>query len=280
MSEDRADERPSPTSREPRGTLSRLVFRMASQLLGGAVETTAEPEGWDEAQQDTFVPEPAPAQPAVDAAQVLAEARAGFQLMLERLDQLEQQVGRQPLAAEDTAASQELEDQKRTLGEAFERTGNILRQLGVYVERLSEEAAGLRLVESRLEDRLDELTGMLREARLPLDREPAPGPVAPEEPRFWPDDHAVGIVLAAVPGFQGLMDAQRALDGLPAAEGASVVGYKNGEASLEVTLREPVSARQIVEGLRVATGHQFLIEEARPEAQRLRLRFVDGEGRG
>ena len=28
-----------------------------------------------------------------------------------------------------------------------------------------------------------------------------------------------------------------------------------------------------------ATGQQVVIEEARPEAQRLRLRFVDGEGR-
>ncbi len=71
------------------------------------------------------------------------------------------------------------------------------------------------------------------------------------------------------------MDTQRALTGLPETDNASVVAFKNGEASLEVTLNAPVSARQIVDGVRDATGEQLVIEESRPEDSRLRLRFVD-----
>lgn len=110
-------------------------------------------------------------------------------------------------------------------------------------------------------------------------QEPArePKPVAPEETQFHPADRPVAIVLAAVPGFRGLMDAERALSGLAAAEGASVVGYNKGEASMELTLRAPLSPREILDALRASTGHQVLIEEARPEA--LRLRFIESPGR-
>ena len=51
-----------------------------------------------------------------------------------------------------------------------------------------------------------------------------------------------------------------------------------GEAALEVVLNAPVTARQIVDGVRNVTGEQLVIEESRPEAARLRLRFVDRQG--
>jgi hypothetical protein len=95
-----------------------------------------------------------------------------------------------------------------------------------------------------------------------------------EEPSFAPGG-AVGIVLAAVPGFQGLMDVQRALSALPETEAATVIAFKDGEASLEVTLRSAITARRLVEGLQQATGHPLLIEDVRPEASKLRLRFVE-----
>ena len=43
---------------------------------------------------------------------------------------------------------------------------------------------------------------------------------------------------------------------------------------LKAMLREPLTARRILEGLRSA-GHRVLIEESRPEANRLRLRFSE-----
>jgi hypothetical protein len=177
---------------------------------------------------------------------------------------------------------QELTDLKRALREVVQRLEDALDHLGIEAQRLSDEASRLTLVADRLEARLNALPRLLRGDRVPPEPEPTSelGPAVAQEPQFRPGDQGVGIVIAAVPGFQGLMDVQRALSGLPSVEGASVSGYRNGEASLEVVLRAPVTARQIVDGLKESTGHQLLIEEARPEALRLRLRFIDQEGRG
>ena len=56
------------------------------------------------------------------------------------------------------------------------------------------------------------------------------------------------MIVNAVPGFQELMDMQRGLSDLAAVEGASVSSYRNGEASLELTLNAPVTAREIIDG--------------------------------
>lgn len=184
--------------------------------------------------------------------------------MASMLGRMEERTGR---SAPAEMRQQEFGDPAQALRGICHRLEDILAALGMEAERLADETSHLALVADRLEERPDE-----------QEPAPEPEPVAPQEPQFRPGGQAVGIVLAAVPGFQGLMDVQRALSGLPAAEGASVVGYENGEASLQVVLRAPVSARQIVERLRESTGHQLLIEEARPEAMRLRLRFTGRDG--
>ena len=101
----------------------------------------------------------------------------------------------------------------------------------------------------------------------------------PTEPQFRPSDQGINVVISNVPGFQGLMDVQRALESLPEVEKASVLNFRNDEASLQLVLRSPTTARQLVDALAQAPGAELLIEESRPEAQRLRLRFVEGEGR-
>lgn len=169
----------------------------------------------------------------------------------------------------------ELAELKATLRGVLERLDEALKHLTTEAGRLSQEAANLAVVSERLEQHLGDLTqGLGGAARA------EPAAPATDEPRFGAGNGALGIVLAGVPGFQGLMDAQRALSGLPSAQGASVVAFRNGEASLELHLQSPVSAREIVESVRRSTGHELLIEEARPDAGRLRLRFVDAEGRG
>ena len=174
---------------------------------------------------------------------------------------------------------QELAELKRALGEVFHRLEDAIDHLGIEARRLSNEASALSLVADRLQARLGDLGRSLGQERPHDWSQPAPQPPASEEPQFRPSDRGVSVVLAAVPGFQGLMEVQRALSRLPEAEGASVVAYRNGEASLEVMLQAPLSARRIVEELRESTGQQLLIEEARPDAQKLRLRFVPEEGR-
>ncbi len=187
---------------------------------------------------------------------------------------------------------EELSDLKRSLGDVLQRFEEALDHLGGEAHRLSNEASALAGVADRLQARLGDLGRSMggqrepfREASYGIREEPQyarqeqPRYVPPAEPQFEPGDQGVTITLAAVPGFQGLMDAIRALNGLPATESASVVAFKNDEASIRVTLRQPVSARQIVEGLQASTGQQALIEESRPDAQRLRLRFVERESR-
>lgn len=224
------------------------------------------------------VSQAAPQPSSADAAQHLERTLAHFESMLAALEQRAQSAPAVDATAERT--SRELAELKATLQDVFQRLQGTLDHLGTEAQRLSDGASDLALVAGRLDTRMSELIRSMSSSRPPDREEPAvqPAPVTPIEPQFLPGEDAVGIVLAAVPGFQGLMDAQRALSGLPEAESASVVAYKNGEATLQVQLHAPVSARQIVEDLRDSTGHQLLIEESRPEALRLRLRFIDRDG--
>ena len=241
------------------------------------MSTTFESEALREESKDT--PETA-SQPVAEAAQVLERALVQVESMLGKLEG----GAERPARAEERReiVPQELTELKRALRQVAHRLEDALDHLGIEGQRLSDETSRLSLIADRLDARLNGLTRALREGGPAPTAEPAPAPepIVPEEPRFRPADHAVDVVIAGVPGFQGLMDAQRGLSGLPAVEGASVHRYQNGEASLGIALRSSVTAGEIVEGLREATGHQLVIEEARPEALRLRLRFTGQENRG
>lgn len=160
----------------------------------------------------------------------------------------------------------DLADLRRWLGDVFQHLDDVLGRLDGEARRLGDTSTRLADIASKLEERISG---------------PLPAPVSaatnavPEEPKFLPGAGPVAIVLAAVPGFQGLMDIQRTLASRAEVEAASVIAYKNGEASIEVTLTAPVTAGQLVESLHQSTGHPLLIEEVRPDDARLRLRFVE-----
>lgn len=181
-------------------------------------------------------------------------------------------------------ASNELTDLKRLLREVVHRMEDALDHLGIEAQRLSDETSRITLLADRLESRLVGLARSLRQTALVSEPEPepepAPAPEIPQEPQFQPGDQAIGVIVNAVPGFQELMDMQRGLSDLAAVEGASVSSYRNGEASLELTLNAPVTAREIIDRLGESTNRQLLIEEARPETQRLRLRFINQQSQG
>lgn len=102
----------------------------------------------------------------------------------------------------------------------------------------------------------------------------APAPQRVEEPRFGAHGETLQVALASVPNFQALMDIQRALSSLASAGDATVSEFEQEEASLRLLLREAMSLSEIMEGLRELSGHPLLVEESRPEANRLRLRFL------
>ena len=223
---------------------------------------------------------PATAESAAEAAESLERTLGDFESVIERLEQRAQRP--------DTPAG-ELADLRGELRAVVQELEGAVARLGGEAERLSDGASDLAHVSGALQTRLGELaavfgpppergTGWQPAPEQPREAEPeAPEPEAPEPeaPKFWLGDQPLGIVIAAVQGFQELMALQKAMSALPAVSSASVVGYKDGEAALDVGLERPITAREIVDGLRESTGHQLVIEEARPEALRLRLRFLE-----
>ncbi len=231
---------------------------------------------------------------AAEAAENLEQTLDHFEAMLEALESHVQPngpSGAEPRSADATAPAAKRSGSAGTMNGSVERLEKMLNRLATQAQRLADGASDLALVAGQMEGRLGEVARAVREApaREPVaepdliedkvgEPEGVLEPDAPAEPQFDPANGPLSVALAGVPGFQGLMDAQRALTGLPETEGASVVAFKNGEASLEVVLLAPVTARQIVDGVRDVTGEQLVIEESRPEAARLRLRFVESAG--
>jgi hypothetical protein len=230
---------------------------------GAAAMTQTAPQAGQPDQGSAYVPHPQPVATPTTA----RSATAALELTLARFETM----------------PQEMSELRRTLGEVLHRFEDALDHLGLEAKRLSTESSSLALMTDRLQARLSDLERALsgggvaeRALETPMEQE---APRVPEEPQFRPSDQGVSVVLASVPGFQGLMDVQRALSGLPEAENASVVGYRNGEASLKLVLREPVTPRAVIDALARAGDGEILIEESKPEAQRLRLRFVEKESR-
>lgn len=175
-----------------------------------------------------------------------------------------------------------------------DRFSRVVDLMGDEGRRLSEQVQALTEAVQRLERRLDDLPklaipGGLPQAppsEAPSEAGLAEAPAAealpeekeePAEPQFAAGGEGIQLLVSAVPGFQGLMEVQRALTHMPAVEGASVERYLDGEARITLLLREPLTARRIADGLAEYIGERLIIEEARPEALRLHLRFGGGE---
>ena len=159
---------------------------------------------------------------------------------------------------------------------AREQTERALDRMEQDRRFLTEQVANLVRALEHLEHRLDDLSrAMLESPRVPITvaiEEEAP-PEEEAEPAFAPNGEGLTLVISAVPGFQGLMEVQRALTRISAIEGASVERYFDGEARIVLTLREPITAPRLLEALTQATGQQLQVEESRPESMRIRVRF-------
>ncbi len=286
--------------RDERGSLGRLILRVASQLFGGTVVTTKPPTRAPVAPKEetpggtemvSASQDLKRSKQASEAAENLEQTLDHFEAMLEALESHVQSDDSSNAAVSGTNPAATGSGTTGAMNGSIERLETMLNRLATQAQRLADGASDLAQVAGQMEGRLGEVARAVREApaRQPVsiedkgeDKHEVPEdvlePDAPAEPQFDPANSPLFVALAGVPGFQGLMDAQRALTGLPETEGASVVAFKNGEAALEVVLNAPVTARQIVEGVRNVTGGQLVIEESRPEAARLRLRFVDRAG--
>jgi hypothetical protein len=139
-----------------------------------------------------------------------------------------------------------------------------LAQLGERIDALvaAQEALALRLDE--LADRLAAL-----EARA---ERPSERPLAPST------SHTVEIVVTGVPGFQGLMDLQRALAGMQGVRAAPVRGFHGDEATLELTSDAPLAAEALAAAVRAACARPVDVIETSPEGPvRLRIASVEAD---
>ncbi len=96
------------------------------------------------------------------------------------------------------------------------------------------------------------------------------------EPQF-DSDQVLHILLEAVPDFERATAVQQALSELPQASTVAVIEFEDTSASIDMELAAPVNVRQIMEQLREHTGRHYLVELARPEDNKLNIRFIQHE---
>jgi hypothetical protein len=182
--------------------------------------------------------------------------------LLHIAQRLEQQL------TEDKTQRAVLADQLTTLAVSLDRLGNHLQGLSTLLadllERLAEPAplhigAGTPAAEPE-----------------PIAPPPVtqPPPLTPSEPVFPAGGEGVTLSISGVPGFQALMDLQKALIALDSVDGASVERFQEGDSRILLHLRSPLTANQLTDNLRNTTGQAIIIEESRPELLRLRLKIV------
>ena len=168
------------------------------------------------------------------------------------------------IAADRDARAQQVPPQ---LIETLERFSAVLTRLVEFTEQV-----GSRINE--LTEAMNVLAEMQARQQQPQPQ-PAAKPQLPEmEPSFAPGGEGIDVTIAAVPGFQGLMELQRALVRLPQVQSAAVRRYQDDEAAIQLVLAQPMSASAIAEGLTGSTGRSIFVDESRPDALRLRLRFL------
>jgi hypothetical protein len=149
--------------------------------------------------------------------------------------------------------------------ETLERFSDILSRLVEYTESLA----------ARMGDLTEAVASLAAVRAAP----PAPEIAKPHlpdlEPSFAAGGEGIDVTIAAVPGFQGLMEIQRALVRLPQVQSAAVRRYQDDEAAIQLVLSQPLTAAAIAEGVTNGTGKRIFVDEARPDALRLRLRFLN-----
>ncbi|MDP9238157.1 MAG: hypothetical protein M3P30_12310 [Chloroflexota bacterium] len=151
--------------------------------------------------------------------------------------------------------------------EALERFGEALTRLVDHTEQLAERVAELAVAVVTLAE---------QQAATPPPANAKPQ-LPQMEPSFAPGGEGIDVTITDVPGFQGLMELQRALVHLPQVQSAAVRRYQDDAAAIQLVLSQPMTASAIAEGITAATGKPLAVDEGRPETLRLKLRFVSGQ---
>lgn len=149
-------------------------------------------------------------------------------------------------------------------------------QRGLLTDQVTNLAGALDRLVTHLEGMSHLMSELIERTATPQVTEPDTTEAAPAaaEPSFQPGGEGVSLSIAAVPGFQALMDLQKALMGLEQVASASVERFQEGDSRIQVVLRSAITAGQLTSALGSATGRSFVVEESRPELMSLRLKIV------
>jgi chromosome segregation ATPase len=148
------------------------------------------------------------------------------------------------------------------------------QQRAVLSEQITSLAGSLDRLVTHLEGislLMSDLAGLLPAGSAPRPASPVPNT---SEPPFRPGGEGISLGIGEVPGFQALMDIQKALMAMEQVAGASVERFQERESRIQLHLRVPVTGLQLASALGGATGYAFAVEESRPEVMSLRLKIV------
>ncbi|MGE0687631.1 MAG: hypothetical protein AB7P33_12865, partial [Dehalococcoidia bacterium] len=201
------------------------------------------------------------------AASLIAQALAELQ----EANAVEASEARKELAANRAAIQELTANIERHLVEEREQNvalGGQLSTLAGSLDRLVNHLQGLSSLMSDLLGRLAE------PAPAGVAPSAAPEPQAPAEAPFQPGGEGVSLTIVAVPGFQALMEIQKALTAVEQVAHASVERFQEGDSRLLVGLTAPITGTDLVTALIRATGQAMAIEESKPELARLRVKVV------
>jgi hypothetical protein len=139
---------------------------------------------------------------------------------------------------------------------------------------LATQLTSLASALDRLVDHLQGLSHLMADLLQRLaDRPPlAPAPVS--EPAFPAGGEGMSLMLSDVPGFQALMEIQKALHNLDQVANASVERFQEGDSRLLLQLSAPITGTDLAASLHRATGYTVVIQESRPELLRLHLKLL------
>jgi hypothetical protein len=147
-------------------------------------------------------------------------------------------------------------------------------QRHVMAGQLSQLAGSLDSLVNHLQGLSHLMADILERLAEPIAAPEETAPEAPSEPTFSPGGEGVTLTIANVPNFAALPEIQRALLSVGQVSSASVERFSEDEARLVLQLTAPMTSSEFTDALHHATTHRFVIEEARPELLRLKLKIV------
>jgi hypothetical protein len=178
----------------------------------------------------------------------------------------------------DGGAQRELSESRQAIEQLTARLEQHLAQEQQQRAVLASQLTGLAGALDRLVSHLGGLSQLMADILQRLAETPAqtpPAVTAPgAEPSFPAGGEGISLTLLGVPGFQTLMDIQKALTSLDQVASASVERFQEGDSRILVLLSAPATGNELASGIHHGTGQTIVVEESRPELQRLRLKVV------